>query len=337
MVGKPQNINSSLGSANGNSASLRLLEEPPEPSMTNSGPPVLSEAQLTHLREFGFLPLQRIVSQETVAEIYGVFEILFASKVGYKEGAHFNLVGSEDDPNSPKLPTIFSPQNYAESLRKSEFFVNAKALAHQILGEDARLESDLVLMKPPVDGPATPWHQDEAFRNPKFDYNEVSIWMPLQAVNQINGCMEFIPGTNRGEVLPHRTPNNDPTVHILECYEGFDPATAVACPIPAGGCSLHCGRTVHGSGPNRSDKPRYAYVLVFNLPPTPALDPKSRNWLKDKDTAHLRRMRHWLRRGGFIVALWREIKHTPPREYGRVISRMWRRAHSLGPLWKKKV
>jgi hypothetical protein len=35
-----------------------------------------------------------------------------------------------------------------------------------------------------LNGAATPWHQDEAFRDPAYDYAEITIWMPLQAVER---------------------------------------------------------------------------------------------------------------------------------------------------------
>jgi ectoine hydroxylase-related dioxygenase (phytanoyl-CoA dioxygenase family) len=172
-------------------------------------------------------------------------------------------------------------------------------------------------MKPPIEGPPTPWHQDEAFKDPKFECDEISIWMPLQPVNDVNGCMMFIPGTNRGEVLPHRTPGNDPKVHAIECYEGFDPASAVSCPLPAGGCTIHSGRTVHGAGPNRSDAPRYAYVLIFQGLYRPAKSPRSFPWLEGKATDRMERKQKWMSKGGKFVSTWRWLRDKEPRDFKR--------------------
>ena len=44
-------------------------------------------------------------------------------------------------------------------------------------------------MKPARIGEATPWHQDEAFQDPMFDYREVSFWLALQPVDEANSCM----------------------------------------------------------------------------------------------------------------------------------------------------
>jgi hypothetical protein len=297
---------------------------------------VLSDEELVHMRQFGFLAIEQVTSQPEVLKIRAVLENLFHTKAGHKEGAHFNFAGPEDDPNAPSIPQIIAPHNYAKSLRKTQFYHSAFAMARQILGPDVRFGSDHTLMKPAINGPATPWHQDEAFRDPDYDYNEISIWMPLQPVNQVNGCMEFIPGSHLQEILPHRSPNNDPRIHVLECYEGFDVADAISCALPPGGCTIHTGRTLHGAGPNRSDQPRFAYVLTFATPPVPAKQPRAFPWLKDKDTARLRRMKKWLRSGGLVVETWRMLKRTELRDYGKVLPRLTRKARLVLTLMQQR-
>jgi len=42
---------------------------------------------------------------------------------------------------------------------------------------------------------------------------------------------------------------------------------AVACPIPAGGCTIHHNRMMHYAGPNRSEIPRRAMILMFGVKP----------------------------------------------------------------------
>lgn len=298
--------------------------------------PVLSDAEKAHFQEFGYLALNRITSPEDVAIIRETLESLFESKAGYEEGAHFNFAGLEDDPEDPGIPQIVGPRNYARILSKTEFKGNALAVARQLLGPEAYLNSDHTLVKPAIKGPATPWHQDEAFRDPRYEYKEISIWMPLQPVDVINGCMEFIPGSHLGDILPHRSPNNDPRVHAIECYEGFDPAQAIACPIPAGGCTIHSGRTLHAAGPNRSDAPRYAYVLTFAIPPIPAKTPRVLPWLEKQNTARLDRSRAWLRRGGLFIEVWRVFRNTELKDYGKMFSKLKRKALIFFSLWKNK-
>jgi len=289
----------------------------PVPLSVQDGSQLLTEAQVVSFKQLGYLALDRITSDEDAAAIRAVLEELFARKAGHDQGAYFNFAGDEKDQKAPILPQIMAPLNFAGQLKKSQFRHNATLLAQQILGPEARFHTDHTLMKPPIEGPPTPWHQDEAFKDPKFECDEISIWMPLQPVNDVNGCMMFIPGTNRVELLPHRTPGNDPKVHALECYEGFDPATAVACPLPAGGCTIHHGRTVHGAGPNRSGAPRYAYVLIFQTLHRPAKAPRSFPWMEGKATGRMERRQKWMKKGGRFIARWRWLRDTEPRDYKR--------------------
>lgn len=279
----------------------------------------LSASQTAFFKEQGYLRLDRVVEPSEVERLKGLLQTLFASKAGFKEGAQFDLVGSGEDASQPTLPQIINPSNYARELLRSNFFKTASEIAQQLLGTHARFSDDHVLMKPAKTGAATPWHQDEAFRDPKYQTREISIWLALQPVDRVNGCMEFIPGSNLGEVLPHRSPNGNSSVHALECFEGFDVDTAVPCPLPAGGCTIHGGRTLHFAGPNLSDFPRYAYVLIFNLPPLPIRESRDFPWLADRQTQHAQRNQQWRSHGGFAVEAMRWMRKIDLRDFERLI------------------
>jgi len=298
--------------------------------------PVLTEPEVAQFHQDGFLALDRITSPEEVALIRQTIEALFASKAGYEEGARYQFTGLEDDPDDPGIPQIIWPRHYAASLGKTEFEKNALAVARQLLGPEARLNYEHALQKPALNGPASPWHQDAAFRDLDVTYEDVSIWMPLQPVDQVNGCMAFIPSTHRGEILPHRSPNDDPRIHAVECYAGFDPQAAVVCPLPAGGCTIHHGRTLHGAGPNRSPAPRYAYVLNFSTPPARIPKPPTFAWLQKKNTPHTQRRQTWKRRGGFLVENWRVFRKTSPKDYWKIFPKLKRKALQLVSLPRKR-
>ena len=276
----------------------------------------LGEEQLSFFKKNGYVALPEVTSAEEIVELRQIIGDLFRRKAGHEQGAYFNFAaGAEEDPNAPNIPQIVAPQNFDARLKKTEFRRNAAALARQLLGPEARFHIDHTLCKPAVDGAATPWHQDEAFRDGNFEFTEVSFWMPLQPVDEINGCMEFIPGSQEWGILPHRTPNNDPRIHALECYEGFDPADAVANPLPAGGCTIHGGRTLHGAGPNHSHAPRYAYVLIFRIPPVPAKNPQPFPWMRNRNTSRMQRINQWMKGKGTYVKYWRLLRDTELRDY----------------------
>ena len=214
----------------------------------------------------GFVSLERVTSDADVHRIRRVLEDLFERRCGFAEGAFFDFVGVDDSGGDFVLPQLIDPRSFAPELMKSEFFSEAAKIARALLGPGARFAADHALVKPARIGPETPWHQDEAFQHTDRIRDEISIWMPLQPVDQLNGCMSFIPGSHIGDVLPHRSLHGNPHIHALECYSGFDPEDGVPCPLPAGGCTIHMPRTLHAAGPNRSNSPRFAYVLIFHGP-----------------------------------------------------------------------
>ncbi|MBS0639020.1 MAG: phytanoyl-CoA dioxygenase family protein [Proteobacteria bacterium] len=254
----------------------------------------------------GFLTFNPNLSVDEIASIRETLVRLHRRNVGFREGALFDAM-SADDTNGPKrFPQIMHPRNYAPELMDTAFYRTAERIARQVLGPGARFKADLSLLKPADIGEATPWHQDEAFQDPAFDYNEVSFWLALQPVDESNSCMSYIPGSHRSEVLPHRFPGDDARIHSLDCGAAIDVREAVSCPLPAGGCVMHNQRTVHGAGPNVSSHDRLAYVLIFDCVPVPARMPRAFPWREQQHTARAQRELAWRRRGGLLVHLWRQ-------------------------------
>ena len=99
-----------------------------------------------------------------------------------------------------------------------------------------------------------------------------------------NGCLHFVPGSHRWDVLPHHCIHHDSRIHGLE-VDDADTSTAVACPIPAGSCTIHHNRTLHYAGPNVSNVPRRAYILAFGVAPRPRAEPRDFYWNRRKRTA----------------------------------------------------
>jgi len=257
-----------------------------------------------------------------------VFGRLAETRAGFNEGAQLDLVSGDGRDNPPSLLEIMNPMDYAPELRNTLFHVNALAIAKQLLGRAAAPVFEHALMKPAGHGSATPWHQDEAYcLDHNFNYRQLAIWMPLQPVDLHNGCMQYVPGSHRGPVLAHRSLNNNPRIHALECSASFNANDAIACPLPAGGCTIHDGRTLHYAGPNHSHSPRWAYILNFDLPPKPRWDKQAFPWNEGKQTAHAFRREAWYKRGGFLLDLSRRLRRGVPVHPYRLfylMCRAWR-------------
>ena len=241
----------------------------------------------------------------------GIFERLFADKAGRKEGAQFDMMTHDEDDEPVRLPTIISPVTFAPELRHTRYRANARAIARQLLGSTVTAAFEHAILKPARHGAATPWHQDEATRvDSNFAYEQLSIWMPLQEATIENGCMHYIAGSHKGDVLAHRSANNDRKLHAIECAGGFDLAEATPCPLGAGGAAIHHGRTLHCAGPNRTDSARFAYILAFQIPPVPLAGGRDFYWNREKETANrLIRRNAWRKRGGIVIELVRRARY----------------------------
>jgi hypothetical protein len=133
---------------------------------------------------------------------------------------------------------------------------------------------DMLIDKPPGAMEPTPWHQDIGyFGRPvappgtRSDYPDIQIWLALDPVDDGNGCMNFIPTPYGAPAREHAVVSGDPDDEgrLIALTEPVDPGAAVACPLPAGGCTFHFLATPHSTGGNGSARPRRAYI--FNVGP----------------------------------------------------------------------
>ena len=273
--------------------------------MTHTHSTILDEQAIATFRRDGFIKIDSLIAPSEVARIKAILLRLHEQNVGFKEGAQFDAVAPDGDVKARRFPQILNPQNYAPELIASDYYKFGLEIAREILGDQARLKGDISFMKPPRIGSDTPWHQDDAFGNPAFEHNEITIWLALTKADVANSCMSFIPGSHQYPVLEHQPIGGDPRIHALECVGNFDHSLAVQCPLLPGGCTIHTQRTLHYAGPNLSDDYRLAYALLFDLPPKLRATPLVFGWSKRQQTDRAAREQKWRRHGGFLLHVWR--------------------------------
>lgn len=284
--------------------------------------PPMSAIQVRRLRSEGFLVVPEVCDAAEQALIRSLLMGLFAQQVGRNEGNQFDMLSLDRSAHGAIQPQIIRPSLYAPALRRTEHFRRVQAMAGQLLGPGSCFSFDHSILKPAGQVAVTPWHQDEAHgQDSQFQRAQLSFWMPLQDVDEANGCMRYIPASNQGPLLPHCSVNGDPRIHAIECpTELFDVTAALALPVQAGTCILHEGRTLHGAGANRSDADRLVYVLVFRGPVVPRPAPVRLAWIESKRTAGLERSQRWRSRGGGWVLLarrLRQVRWSDPETWGR--------------------
>jgi ectoine hydroxylase-related dioxygenase (phytanoyl-CoA dioxygenase family) len=249
----------------------------------------LSKDQIDFFHREGYLVLDQLVSPSEVDRMREIYDRLFDRKAGRELGEFYDLGGTDDEGKPFVLPQMMNPSRYAPEIATGQFRLNAAAIARQLLGADCEFRQDLAICKPPGSQAPTAWHQDAAYLNPKYDHENINIWIPLQTVTPQNGCLHFIPGSHKSlEILPHHPINNDPRIEGLEC-DRIDQSKAVAVPIPAGGATIHHCRVLHYAGPNLSTERRRAYILEFQKPPTKRSEPLDFYWQRIRHTNRQKR------------------------------------------------
>ncbi len=251
----------------------------------------LAEAQIAQFHRDGFLALPALSNPEEIEMMRAAYDDIFSRKAGRDQGKQFDLAGTDEDGKEAALPQILDPEKFAPQLWDTQARANALHIVRQLLGPDVEAQGSHAIFKPAKHGAATPWHQDEAYWNPDLEYRSMSVWLPLQDVDESNGCMQFIAGSHQADIAPHQSINNDPRIHGLELAPDaeFDTGGATICPLAAGGATFHPSRTLHFTAPNHSERPRRALIMMFGAPTRKraeiGLEPRRFPWMEKKKTA----------------------------------------------------
>ncbi len=274
----------------------------------NPRPACFSDRNVFELASRGFTLVSEICPAADLAVLRAELPRLFAQRAGSREGKYYDML-AKNATEPATLPTLLNPSVYAPALERLECRARTLALARWLLGEDAVLNLEHAILKPARYGSPTPWHQDEAYRRePEFRYDQVSFWIPLDDASDESGCLRFVPGSNHGEVLEHRSYRNDSGTYALECAAPIPSALVETLPVRAGDCSAHTGRTLHGAGPNVSGRPRLAYILEYEAPPVPLDGRREFPWHLRRQPPNKATRSQWLRRGGIFVEALRRFR-----------------------------
>lgn len=216
----------------------------------------------------GFLSIPALTTLDDVELIRCLLDPLFERFDTLGDRA-VDLAGPREPGQPMRSPEVNEALILEPRLRHTLTFARCREVARTLLGVPVGYQFDHAIFKPPHNQTPTAWHQDEAYSNEPIALRSVHFWIPLQAATQNNGCMWFIPGSNRGPVLPHRLVNkrlngaNRMTAGGTLAAENVDASKAVACPLAAGGATVHHPLTLHYTGANQSDDYRKVWILHF--------------------------------------------------------------------------
>jgi len=136
--------------------------------------------------------------------------------------------------------------------------------ASQLLGNiSVRFWHDQVFWKPPKQGGVVAWHQDYSYWTRTKPIAHLTCWCGLDDATKENGCLQYIPGSHTWGLLPKPVIAGE--MEGIKDFLSEEQKQAFAHPafaeVKAGEAIFHHSLTLHGSGANKSAKPRRAFVI----------------------------------------------------------------------------
>jgi len=210
----------------------------------------LDEAAITQFKEDGYFFPVTILDDEQAGANRALLE-------KFEEAQGKPISGAERN----KSHLLFK---WVDDLMRHEKILDA---VEDLIGPDLLCWNTLFWVKEKGSETFVSWHQDIRYWG--LDTADlVTVWMALSPATLESGCMRVLPGSHRGELMPHKDeykPDNLLT-RGQEIAVEVDESKAVAMPVQPGEVSLHNVRLAHASGPNRSNDRRVG--LSFHYMPT---------------------------------------------------------------------
>ena len=142
-------------------------------------------------------------------------------------------------------------------------------------GEEISFFHGKVMLKQPGSGGAFEWHQDygywyeQGFVFPRM----MSAWVALDPSTRANGCLEVLRGSHRLGRLQHGTVGSQMGADPKRLEQVRGHFEHVHCEMEPGSVLFFDNLLLHGSAPNRSDRPRRSFIMCYNATANPTVVP----------------------------------------------------------------
>ena len=222
----------------------------------------LSDEQIEHFHERGYVSGIRVLNDEQIealrAELQDFFQPEHAGHDLWYE-YHSNESSDPDQVLFHALGAWRIRPGFHDLLWHPAWLVPAS----QLLNGPVRFWHDQLFCKPAHHGGVVAWHQDYSYWQRTSPLAHLTCWIGLDDATTDNGCLEFVPGSHRWDLLPITglAGDMDAIKEVLSAEQWEQFQSPVKIELKAGEASFHHPLMVHGSRNNRTDCPRRATVL----------------------------------------------------------------------------
>ena len=221
----------------------------------------LSDEQVAHFHQYGYVAGIRVLDDDQVEILREQLQLLTAPNHSGHELFYEYHSNESPDPSRVLFHALGAwriTPGFHDILWNPAFTVPAS----QLLDGPVRFWHDQLFCKPAQHGGVVAWHQDYSYWTRTRPMAHLTCWIGLDDASQDNGCLQYVPGSHRWELLPVTGLAGDmdaiQTVLNDEQKQAFKP---VAIELKKGQCAFHHPLLVHGSYENRTDRQRRATVI----------------------------------------------------------------------------
>lgn len=216
---------------------------------------MLTKTEIDKYKEVGAIVVESVLDDGTRQRMRNVLADLVERSRAVK--SHDNVYDLEPGHSNeePRVRRIKTPHLvhpvFADFLRSPKLL----GILRDLLGDSVRLHGSKLNLKAPRFGSPVEWHQDWAFY-PHTNDDLLAVGVMLDDTTVENGALYILPGTHKGPTYDHH--GADGRFCGAMDFEAAELpfADAMPCVGPAGSCSFHHVRAVHGSAQNTSNRSR---------------------------------------------------------------------------------
>ena len=212
-------------------------------------------------RDNGYAIIENVLDAERLNRMRARIDALAAEAASATQSNERFTLESGHGHGAPRIFRINQPDRFYPEFRELTVDPVIVDVLEALIGPNIRLYATKLNMKPAGKGAPIEWHQDWAFY-PHTNQDMLAAGVLFDDMDEENGPLRVVPGSHKGPVYNH---------HIDGVFSGainrtkcdIDFASAVPLVAKAGSMTVHHVRSIHGSGPNLSQRGRRLLLMDF--------------------------------------------------------------------------
>jgi hypothetical protein len=240
---------------------LSRYDAPVSNLFADVSPQRLTEEQVEFFHENGYLAGIHVLTPRQIDTLRHELEEFFDPDHEGRELWYEYHTNESGDPNAVLFHALGAWRlrpGFHDALWNPAFTVPAS----QLLDSAVRFWHDQLFCKPAHHGGVVAWHQDYSYWTRTKPMAHLTCWIGLDDATVDNGCLHYIPGSHRWDLLPVTGLANDmDAIQAVLSEEQRAAFRPVAVELKSGEATFHHPLMVHGSFENRTSRPRRAMVI----------------------------------------------------------------------------